>query len=257
MVAKDLKYEPRFLGFTHDQTVVESIYQKSTSILVFLSHRSYFFNNLKQNQIPSWQQQVTQTAMFRKVKKGDKAKAGMRRRRSTDDNDDDNNNNPTNQDPEESTAALLSEARKRTKIIGERGSASTSTSTAKRDEEEKSIMHAYDTTTEESRKRKEELVTSTVEIHAKNQSSQMQGGAAERGDDGIFRDKTRSKLLAGPIKAASHIRTTCRFDYQPGEYSSYHSVLVCRVSLYFCISHTCSYTINSLRIHIFRYLQGL
>lgn len=161
--------------------------------------------------------------MFRKPKKTVK-KSGIRSRISEDEEDDKQEDRTTIKRPvddedegEGSTTALLSEAKKRTRLIsGKAAPIMTSETTNGKD---KNVMHQYTSDANDSlTKRKTDLVTSTVEIHSEKQQNQNQGGTAERGDDGIFRDKTRSKLLAGPIKATTHIRTTCRFDYQPGEY---------------------------------------
>ena len=136
----------------------------------------------------------------------------MRKRlHGADDNDD--------EEEEESTSALLSEAKRRTQKISGKAAPVVTSETSGTNKEKNVVMHQYSTNDVSGGvNRRNDLVTSTVEIHSEKQQEQHQGGGAERGEDGIFRDKTRSKLLAGPIKATTHIRTTCRFDYQPGKF---------------------------------------
>jgi RING finger protein 113A len=43
----------------------------------------------------------------------------------------------------------------------------------------------------------------------------------------VFRDETRNKFHAGPLKASSFVRTTCRFDYQPDIYKDYKDTGFC------------------------------
>lgn len=162
--------------------------------------------------------------MFRKPK-GCK-KAGMRRRKRSDDSDEETSSRPQNGnggEEEESTSALLSEARKRTKMAREKSSAGTTSSNP----EKSSVMHQYATSTGDTNQKLSDLVTSTVQVHAENQAQQLQSEPTGVGDDGIFRDKSRSKLLAGPIKATGHIRTTCRFDYQPDVCKDYKDTGFC------------------------------
>ena len=88
-------------------------------------------------------------------------------------------------------------------------------------------MHQYATSTDDTRQKHADLVTSTVQHHPTNQSAQHQSGDAAVGNDGIFRDKTRSKLLAGPIKVTTSIRTTAQFDYQPDICKDYKETGFC------------------------------
>jgi RING finger protein 113A len=47
------------------------------------------------------------------------------------------------------------------------------------------------------------------------------------GEDGIFRDKKRNVFHAGPIRAATNVRTTARFDYQPDICKDYKETGFC------------------------------
>jgi len=167
--------------------------------------------------------------MFRKPKK--KNATGSRKRindnneevafRQQQKNDDDDG------EEEESTAALLSEARKRTKLAGGKFTAGGTSASTDKAAEKKNVMHQYATAKEDVRKSHADLVTSTVQHHPTNQLEQHQPGDAARGDDGIFRDKTRSKLLAGPLKVTTSIRSTARFDYQPDICKDYKETGFC------------------------------
>lgn len=183
--------------------------------------------------------------MFRKVKK--RAPKGTRRKKNDDSDDEaadasnqeqhqhNNANNDEDGEEVESTAALLSEARKRTKLAGGKfptatGGSSSSSNTATTSSKNKSnnVMHQYSTSTTDANQTNADLVTSTVQLHPE-QTEQMNNetGTAAKGDDGIFRDKTRSKLLAGPIKVTTSIRTTARFDYQPDICKDYKETGFC------------------------------
>lgn len=175
--------------------------------------------------------------MFRKPKK--RAPKGMRRKKSgsSDDEDDPQQQGTTTNDDiddeEESTSALLSEARKRTKLAGGKFSTApgnnnnNNDSAGSKNKDKGTVMHQYATSTDDTRKKHADLVTSTVQFHPTNQLEQHQGGDAAVGNDGIFRDKTRSKLLAGPLKVTTSIRTTARFDYQPDICKDYKETGFC------------------------------
>jgi RING finger protein 113A len=86
-----------------------------------------------------------------------------------------------------------------------------------------SVMHQYAAASEKP-KSAAELATSTAQHHPEQKAD---ADTAERGEDGIFRDKTRNKFLAGPIKASAFVRTTCRFDYQPDICKDYKDTGFC------------------------------
>jgi len=142
-------------------------------------------------------------------------------------NNDQSNSNNGDAEAEESTSALLLEARKRTKLTGKVGEISCSIRSGNNNNQMKApVMHQYKTSGTDIRKRNADLVTSTVEVHP-GQQQQNTSGTASVGEDGIFRDKTRSKLLAGPIKVTASIRTTARFDYQPDVCKDYKETGFC------------------------------
>jgi RING finger protein 113A len=66
-----------------------------------------------------------------------------------------------------------------------------------------------------------ELAVSTAQQH------QEARAAAATTTDGIFRDTTRNKFHAGPIRAAQHVRVTARFDYQPDVCKDYKQTGYC------------------------------
>eukprot|EP00980_Cylindrotheca_fusiformis_P006200 scaffold1327_cov124-Cylindrotheca_fusiformis.AAC.4 len=133
--------------------------------------------------------------MFRKPKKA--KKAGIRRRRPEEEKG--NGENDDDDDDLETTRQELRQARKKSKSNDD-------------DEEEekndkKSILHHFDTA--KTKVSQKDLVTSTNEHHP---------------------EKTKvyaNKFLAGPIRAATNIRTTCRFDYQPDICKDYKDTGFC------------------------------
>ena len=177
--------------------------------------------------------------MFRKPKK--RVPKGMRRKKNDDSDEEDAtpqqqhglDTTAGDDDEEESTSTLLSEARKRTKLAGgifatAPGNNPTSSSNNNNSNKDKgTVMHQYATSADDTRKKHADLVTSTVQHHPTNQLEQHQAGDAAVGNDGIFRDKTRSKLLAGPLKVTTSIRTTARFDYQPDICKDYKETGFC------------------------------
>ena len=66
------------------------------------------------------------------------------------------------------------------------------------------------------------LATSTAQHHPDRES----GTEAGRGADGVFR-QGRNKFWASPIKAASNVRVTARFDYQPDICKDYKETGFC------------------------------
>lgn len=137
--------------------------------------------------------------MFRKPKRS--AKASLKRK---DDED---------VEEEEETSRLLAEARRANKKL----------KTTEVEEPSTAVMHQYQVSTEKQLSAAD-LATSTAQYHPENQET---SDTAERGEDGVFRDKTRNKFLAGPLKASSFVRTTCRFDYQPDICKDYKETGFC------------------------------
>jgi RING finger protein 113A len=137
--------------------------------------------------------------MFRKPKRS--AKASLKRK---DDED---------AEEEEETSRLLAEARRANKRL----------KTTEVEEPSTAVMHQYQVSTEKQLSAAD-MATSTAQHHPENQET---SDTAERGEDGVFRDKTRNKFLAGPLKASSFVRTTCRFDYQPDICKDYKDTGFC------------------------------
>lgn len=140
--------------------------------------------------------------MFRKPKR--KVNTSLRRKDADD----------AEEEPE--TSELLEEARKRTK--------STTASGDGQDAKTSSVMHTYQAK-DENRVSNAELATSTAQHHALPEDKAE--GSAAIGPDGIWRDATRNKMHAGPIRAAAHVRVTARFDYQPDICKDYKDTGFC------------------------------
>ena len=103
------------------------------------------------------------------------------------------------------------------------------------------VMHQFNAT--ESRLTEKELATRTAEHHPtaitqglENTADDDQGPAAAaanptNGDDKVYQGQnagqSRNKFLAGPLKAPSFVRTTCRFDYQPDICKDYKDTGFC------------------------------
>ena len=186
--------------------------------------------------------------MFRKTKKGKKAKAVLRnKRKATDDSDDDhgnnnnnNNNNKrleSNDDGNDSTSDLIAEAKR---ASGSNKKAKTTLSSGRRSNNDDSdndttkkdgVMHEYAATAAHTNQR--DLSTLSARHHPdeakyldeKEKDATNQG--VVRGDDGILRNKSRNKFHAGPIRAMTFVRTTSRFDYQPDICKDYKETGFC------------------------------
>lgn len=134
--------------------------------------------------------------MFRKPKKSGK-KAGTRRKSQEEVAEEDQEDVETSQE--------LAHARKRAKT------ATYSESTQEEDStrsNKKEIMHTYERAAAPGVSQ-QDLATRTNELHPTK--------TVDRGN----------KLLAGPIKAPTNIRTTCRFDYQPDICKDYKDTGFC------------------------------
>jgi RING finger protein 113A len=171
--------------------------------------------------------------MFRKPKR--KVKAALRNRNEDNHNDD---KNEEGRYSEENAAAetatttdLIDEARKRLKQSSAVATAATSQSSSS----SSAIMPQYDlkstTSVSASLHHHRDLVTSTAEHHPVAASSTTSTKPTEAitglGEDGIFRDKKRNLFHAGPIRAATNVRTTARFDYQPDICKDYKETGFC------------------------------
>ena len=179
--------------------------------------------------------------MFRKPKK---AKTNRRRKEAEEAERDDTHSNfiEVNKDAQDgdsdaegdNTLTLLEEARRKTRPPKSKEIAAISTTKS-----DSTVMHQYDTSSGDIQQRNADLVTSTVQEHPEElMRDHLKTTHGSQGptkpDDGIFRDNKRNPFLAGPIKATGHIRTTCRFDYQPGQ--CLHTVLFART---WCFYYYC------------------
>jgi len=124
-------------------------------------------------------------------------------------------NSSRNDDEDDTdTANLLQDAKKRLK-----GETSNSEAVAA------SALPIYET--KEENKSSKDLATSTAHHLPKETLEKTEEATAERGKDGIFRDKTRNKFHAGPVRAAGNIRVTARFDYDPSICKDYKETGFC------------------------------
>jgi len=146
--------------------------------------------------------------MFRKRKS---KKKNSTRRRNLDDNEEEN---------DLETSDLLQEARemnnaKKQKIVH----------TVENDDDGRSSpIQQYRPSNEASLSEKD-LATKTSHHHPDEENIEEE--TVGKGADGIFRDKTRNKFYAGPIKTAKFMRTTARFDYQPDICKDYKDTGFC------------------------------
>jgi RING finger protein 113A len=164
--------------------------------------------------------------MFRKPKR--KANKESLRRTANDDTPvagyhaDDKQDSDEDQDV--TTLDLLAEARKKLKP----SSNTTLSEVATAERSKTSILHTFDATTASDNNNQHvdlnQNATSRAEHHA---ADAIPDGTAARGADGIFRDTTRNKFYAGPIRAAQNIRVTARFDYQPDICKDYKTTGFC------------------------------
>jgi RING finger protein 113A len=162
--------------------------------------------------------------MFRKPKRKGKNSA-VRSNKGGDDGEEDDNDESEIVTGEDSTSVLLQKARKRSKglIRGDVGSAVSQTMKSSE------VLQSYQARDSESR----DLVTSVAGHHPnpKEQEEARTDDTIANVDpprnDGIFRDTTRNKFHAGPIRAATNIRTTVQFDYQPDVCKDYKETGFC------------------------------
>ena len=137
--------------------------------------------------------------MFRKSKKSTKI---LRKRPNEDDEEED-----------QATSELLQEARA--------SSNGKKQKTASDDHgKESSLMQQY-TASGAPQLSEKDLATGTAQHHPEAIQEK------EIPDDGIFRDTSRNKFLAGPLKATQFVRTTARFDYQPDICKDYKETGFC------------------------------
>ena len=164
--------------------------------------------------------------MFRKPKRS--AKAGLRKKTSGDDekekddvkvqnggDDDDDDDDDIAETREE-----LQQARKRAKM------GSNKAQEKEGDDDDGNLMHHFEADSKlGSQISANDLVTSTVQHHP----TAISGGNETTAATGVTGKpkQPRNKFLAGPIKAPTNIRTTCRFDYQPDICKDYKDTGFC------------------------------
>jgi RING finger protein 113A len=170
--------------------MLSSTYTKHTFRDVFMPHQRNSATATSSHLIIL--QAATHIPMFRKPKKA--KKAGIRSRRPTEEEENDD-------DDLETTRQELLQSRKKSKR----------NNGGDEEDEEKgnkgSALHHFDTAT--SKPSQKDLATSTQQHHPTS-------------------TKVRAnKFLAGPIRAASNIRTTSRFDYQPDICKDYKDTGFC------------------------------
>lgn len=122
---------------------------------------------------------------------------------------------------EPDTSALLAEARghKKQKLTGQNENESSYSSN-----QPSGLMHEFKEKNKSCNTSEKDLATSTADHHGKEAMSDHSVGF---GADGIFRDKSRNKFHAGPIRAAQNVRVTARFDYQPDICKDYKQTGFC------------------------------
>lgn len=159
--------------------------------------------------------------MFRKPKK----KVRNKRKTFEDDTDD-------VVEGENSTSELIEEARKASTTTTSIGNNVNSKRVKKPKQQDNRVMHQYEAASK-GRVSEKDLATRQAQHHPEEKSNKTDqetngpGASASRGDDGIFRNKTRNKFHAGPIKSSTFVRTTCRFDYQPDVCKDYKDTGFC------------------------------
>ena len=172
--------------------------------------------------------------MFRKPKRS--AKAGLRKRSSDDDKGKDANSmsdgkmgtkdNSSDDDDIAETREELQQARKRSKKGG--GNYSDDSS---RPNEDGNVMHHFKADNKLGNKvTVADLATSTVQHHPtaiSGPGAANDSAAAAAAPAPTKPSQKRNKFLAGPIKAPTNIRTTCRFDYQPDICKDYKDTGFC------------------------------
>lgn len=149
--------------------------------------------------------------MFRKRKKV----SGLRKKRTTAEEDND-------EEDKEASRELRENLKRAKQEHGGGGKVPSGATTGKDDvsdqqKEKGSLMHTFvDSGKTISQK---ELATATTQHHPKSME--------EISKSQSLKDPKRNKFLAGPIRAPTNIRTTCRFDYQPDICKDYKDTGFC------------------------------
>jgi RING finger protein 113A len=172
--------------------------------------------------------------MFRKPKR--KLKETFRRKDESEVLGDVGDTNDNDDGEEDTNRTMLEIARSQRGKSGatNRTNATAIISSSTTNQQKPSIMHNYDTATSTTGSSgssaglgHRDLVTSTAEHHPETATGADNHDLLSR-DDGIYRgNQVRNKFHAGPIRAATHVRVTARFDYQPDVCKDYKETGFC------------------------------
>lgn len=147
--------------------------------------------------------------MFRKPKAKNHNKKAQNNRRKRQEDDE-------NDETSDDTRGLLSEARKRLKQ---------SSSAPQVDSDNKNTsMHSFEASNGPQISGSDLATSSSQQLPTSNDTFKE---AKEAPNDGIFRDKSRNAFYAGPVRAATNIRVTARFDYEPNVCKDYKETGFC------------------------------
>ena len=161
--------------------------------------------------------------MFRKPKRPNKATL---RRQDNDDDDDKGRGDVLNSDDEDDvdTSQLLAEARNHKKLKPTTTSRSMPSSSA---DTNSNVLHTFASSSQSTKPSEKDLAVSSAAHHSVSATSNPPPESVGFGSDGIFRDTTRNKFHAGPIRASQNVRVTARFDYQPDICKDYKQTGFC------------------------------
>lgn len=173
--------------------------------------------------------------MFRKPKRKIKTQALRKKDNEHEDVTDDDSHQQSgmenfDDDPTTTvtTSDLLQEARKRVRsasaaAVTTSGIGMNKQQSTSRMNDKSSVLHSFATSKNKAVTAKD-LVTSTADHHRIEQPKSL---STVKYDDGIFRNDQPNKFHAGPIRAATNVRVTARFDYQPDVCKDYKETGFC------------------------------
>lgn len=172
--------------------------------------------------------------MFRKPKRSAKAALRKRGRNNSDQVDEQvsNQNEKQNSSDEDDSVIINSSTKKQT--IDKRRKVSDKQQANIISKSGNSVLHEYNSSTSAHPTAKE-LATRVAEHHPEaaepQQSVQLNQDTPEVNSDGqklyTGTKKETNKFHAGPLKAPTFVRTTCRFDYQPDICKDYKDTGFC------------------------------
>ena len=152
--------------------------------------------------------------MFRKPKR--KKAAGLRKRKTFDDDDD--------EDGREVREALQRAKEEHAGGKSVSRNSAEAEAVAGGGDPKKAVMHTFEDSGRTINQK--DLATATVQHHPKAMESISKSRDESNNDNNPSKPK-RNKFLAGPIRAPTNIRTTCRFDYQPDICKDYKDTGFC------------------------------